>query len=486
LAPAIVWFRQDLRVDDNPALLMASAHGREIIPVFILDDETPGRWSFGGAARWWLHGSLTSLRACLAALGAPLVLRRGRAERELDRLIAESGAKGVFWNRCYEPFAIERDRRIKVRLKQHGIEVQSGNAALLHEPFSTATAEGAPFRVYSPFARACLARGQPEPPCGAPVRLRARKIGPPSERLEDWSLLPAKPDWAGGLRATWRPGEAAAVERLGRFLDLALGTYVARRHRPDLEFTSRLSPHLHFGEISVRRVWHVIEAAKHARGTAGASRGGDKFQRELLWREFAHHLLFHVPDFPEAPLERDFAEIPWRDDPAALSAWRHGQTGYPFVDAGMRELRVSGWMHNRARMTVASFLAKHLLLPWQAGAAWFWDELVDADLANNSLGWQWAAGAGPDAAPYVRMFNPVLQGEKFDPDGAYVRRFIPELDRLPAAVIHKPWQAPATVLREAGVRLGATYPLPMVDHRQARERALAAFAARSERRRYRK
>jgi deoxyribodipyrimidine photo-lyase len=474
--PAILWFRQDLRVDDNPALLAASEHGRPIIPVFILDDDTPGRWRLGGAGRWWLHGSLTSLGERLARLGALLVLRRGRADRELDRLIAESGATSVFWNRCYEPFAIERDRAIKAGLKQRGIEAQSTNAVLLHEPFSIGTSEGAPFRVYSPFARACLAHGRPDPPREPPAHLQAPENGPPSERLEDWGLLPTEPDWAGGLRATWQPGETAAAERLQHFLEVALDGYPARRHRPDVDATSRLSPHLHFGEISVRRIWQTIETAKLARGSAGARSGADKFQRELLWREFAHHLLFHAPTFPEAPLAPRFAEVAWRDDPAALRAWQYGQTGYPFIDAGMRQLRTTGWMHNRARMATASFLAKHLLLPWQAGAAWFWDELVDADLGNNSLGWQWAAGTGPDAAPYVRIFNPVLQGEKFDPEGAYVRRFVPEIERLPAALIHKPWQAPAGVLEEAGVRLGKTYPFPIVEHRQARERALAALS----------
>lgn len=469
--PVIVWFRQDLRLTDNPALGAAAQGGRPIVPVYIRDDDAAGRWAPGGAARWWLHGSLESLAAALAGKGASLVLRSGPAADVLQALVAETRASAVYWNRCYEPFAVARDGKIKAALAARGIDAQSFNAALLFEPWTVRTRSGGPHRVFTPFWRACLARPEPARPLPAPTRLASPAGTIRSERLEDWSLRPTRPDWAGGFRATWSPGEAGARARLDAFLASGVSEYKNARDFPGRQGTSRLSPHLHWGEIGPRQVWHAVRAA------AGADAGAETLLTELGWREFSASLLHHFPALPEEPLRPEFARFAWAPDRRALSAWQRGRTGYPIVDAGLRELWATGWMHNRVRMIAASFLVKHLLQPWQDGAAWFWDTLVDADLASNAAGWQWVAGCGADAAPFFRIFNPVLQGEKFDPAGAYVRRWVPELARLPDAVLHKPWTAPAGVLADAGVALGRTYPRPVVEHGAARARALAAFAA---------
>ena len=466
--PLIVWFRQDLRLADNPALAAAVATGAPVIPVHILDDEGAGVWRRGGASRWWLHHSLAALGDDLRVRGAPLILRRGRAAEELDTLIAETGASGVFWNRCYEPAIRTRDEAIKSGLEARGVQARSFNASLLFEPWTVATQGGQPFKVYTPFAKACRAADAPPRPVPAPHAIRGPATAPRSLALAELGLLPTRPDWAGGLRAAWVPGEAAAQIRLERFLAAAITDYKEQRNRPDIEATSRLSPYLHFGEISPRQLWHA------ARGREGG--GPDHFVSELLWREFSYHLLFHFPDLPARNWRSSFDAFPWGEDPAGLAAWRRGRTGFPIVDAGMRELWQTGWMHNRVRMIAGSFLVKNLMLPWQLGKAWFWDTLVDADLANNAASWQWVAGCGADAAPYFRIFNPILQGEKFDPDGAYVKRFVPELARLPAQFIHRPWEADEATLRAAGVELGRSYPRPIVDHGKARDRALAAFA----------
>ena len=471
--PALLWFRQDLRLADNPALSAAVESGQPVLPVYILDDETPGAWRLGGAARWWLHHSLAALARDLGGLGAPLVLRRGEARRVLAALVSEIGAGAVYWNRCYEPQAIARDETIEAVLKQGGIEVLSFNSALLHEPWTIQNKAGEPFRVYSAFWRACLARGEPEVPLPAPESLKSFPT-PESDNLEDWALLPTMPSWAKGFDAAWEPGEQGARKRLAAFLDETVNRYKSERDRPDIASTSRLSPHLDFGEIGPRQIWHATQAAIAAGGVSEAS--ALKFLSEIGWREFSYHLLYHNDTLPDHPLRPEFANFPWHENGAALAAWQRGRTGYPIVDAGMRELWATGWMHNRVRMIVASFLVKDLLIPWQEGAVWFWDTLVDADLANNSASWQWVAGCGADAAPYFRIFNPVLQGEKFDPDGAYVRRWVPELAQLPAAHIHKPWLAPDAVLAAADVSLGVSYPTPIVDHGTARNRALAAFS----------
>ncbi|KZD02780.1 cryptochrome/photolyase family protein [Oceanibaculum pacificum] len=470
-APLLVWFRQDLRLADNPALHAAAVTGRPVLPLYILDDGAPGRWAMGGASRWWLHYSLQALADSLARLGAPLVLRKGDPSAILPQMVAESGADIVHWNRCYEPFAIARDEAIKTALKADGLTVRSFNSALLHEPWTVENKAGDPFRVYSPFWRACLAKGEPDTPLPAPEALIPAP-GVAGDALSDWALLPHTPDWAAGMRESWVPGEEGARQRLAGFLDESVGRYKAQRDRPDIEATSRLSPHLHFGEIGPRQVWH---ATSHAMNESGTGPSAQKFLSEVGWREFSHHLLFHNRQLPETPLRAEFGDFPWHDDRPALKAWQRGLTGFPIVDAGMRELWHTGWMHNRVRMIVASFLVKDLLIPWQEGEAWFWDTLVDADLANNSASWQWVAGCGADAAPYFRVFNPVLQGQKFDPNGDYVRKWIPALAELPVDYIHNPWTASEGELRQAGVTLGETYPKPIVDHDVARKRALDAF-----------
>jgi len=449
-APVILWFRRDLRLADQPALNAALASGRRVVPLFILDDETPGPWAAGGASRWWLHHSLAGLSERLAALGAPLILRRGRYETILPALAAETGAAEIHTGVPTEPWSRAALRRLKAALP---IPLKTHLTTLLHRPDAIRTRTGTPFSVFTPFANACLATGDLPPPVPAPGFIPS--LTAPSETLASWRLLPTTPDWAAGLRATWTPGEPAAHARLAQFRADNLARYAARRDLPGIDGTSMLSPFLAFGELSPRHAWQAADP---------------KFRAELLWREFSAHLLWHHESLPETPLRPAFAAMPWRTDPAALAAWQHGRTGIPIVDAGMRQLWQTGWMHNRVRMVAASFLVKHLMLPWQAGQAWFHDTLVDADLASNAASWQWVAGSGADAAPYFRVFNPVLQGRKFDPDGAYVRRYVPELAALPDALIHAPWEAPP-ILRPR------TYPAPIIDLATGRNRALEAYAA---------
>jgi len=467
-APTLLWFRLDLRLTDNPALAAAVAAGRPVIPVFVLDDADAGSRAMGGASRWWLHHSLAALAEALSTRGVGLVLRRGPAAEVIRRLVEETGAAAVFWNRRYEPWASRRDAAIKTDLRNRGVEVRSFNSALLREPWEIETRTGGPYKVFTPFWKALRATVETATPTPPPARLPAPARMPAGDTLGDWALTPSRPDWADGLRAAWVPGEVAALKRLDTFLDEPVLDYARKRDLPAEPATSRLSPHLHFGEIGPRQAWHAA-VTRHEPGRT------DKFLSELAWREFAHHLLYHFPDLPDAPLRPEFAGFPWADDKQGLRAWQRGRTGYPIVDAGLRELWATGWMHNRVRMIVASFLIKDLLIPWQAGEAWFWDTLVDADLANNAASWQWVAGCGADAAPFFRVFNPSLQGAKFDPDGAYVRRWVPELAGLPDAAIHTPWAARPLDLADSGIRLGRDYPTPIVDHAAARDRALAAF-----------
>ncbi len=467
MSTALLWFRNDLRLQDHAALHAAAQNG-PVLPVFVLDEEAAGEWAPGGASRWWLHHSLQALSEALEALGGRLLLVRGPAETELPRLARGIGAGAVFAGHAVEPWARAQERRVEQALAEDGRTLILHRTVSLFDPDAVRTGAGGPFAVYSPFARACFAAGVAAP-LDAPSRIETSP-GPPGDLLADWALLPKKPDWAGGLRQTWTPGPAGAQARLQAFLAGILGDYDTTRNLTGQDGTSMLSPHLHFGELSPAEVWHATSAVAHAQGQALQT-----YLRELLWREFSIHLLWHHPDLPSRPLRPEFSRMPWRHDPAALAAWQRGRTGVPMVDAAMRQLWQIGWMHNRARMVVASFLVKHLLLPWQDGVAWFWDTLVDADLANNSASWQWVAGSGADAAPFFRVFNPVLQGQKFDPDGAYVRRFVPELAKLPDRYLHAPWTAPETALRQAGVSLGATYPRPIVDLATGRQRALAAY-----------
>ena len=466
----IVWFRQDLRLADNPALFHAAQQGR-ILPVFILDDsDAPGACpALGGAGRWWLHHSLQSLKADLDGL----VLLRGDPGEQLDRLIEVSGATAVHWNRCYEPKAIERDTQIKAALRGRSVEARSFNAGLLHEPWEIVTGAGGPFKVYSPFWRAALTKPV-EVPLARPDDLAFADCDL-SDELSDWSLVPSAPNWAVGWERLWQPGEAGARDRLEEFLDDGLKGYGTLRDRPDLPNVSRLSPHLHFGEISPRQIWSRTRFHEESRPEAGKDAG--KFLSEIGWREFAHHLLYHFPSLPGKNWRPSFDHYPWRESTEDLKAWQRGMTGYPIVDAGMRELWQTGYMHNRVRMVVASFLIKHLRLHWSHGEKWFRDTLLDADLANNSASWQWVAGSGADAAPYFRIFNPMTQGRKFDPDGAYVRRFCPELAQLGNSGIQAPFELTDLELAAAGVKLGRDYPHPIVDHAAARAAALAGYEA---------
>ncbi|HKU94112.1 MAG TPA: deoxyribodipyrimidine photo-lyase [Vineibacter sp.] len=472
---AIVWLRRDLRLADNPALAAAVERADDVLPVFILDDGQSA-WLPGGASRWWLHHSLAALDASLRRLGSRLILRRGRASRIITDLVHETGASAVYWNRRYDRDGRATDTAIKAALKARSIEVESFNSALLFEPWTVKTGAGGAFKVFTPFLKACRAAPSPPAPLPPPRKVGVPRAWPASDALEDWALTPTRPDWAGGLRATWHPGEHGALQRLTDFVDQGAPDYATRRDRPDIEGTSRLSPHLASGEIGPRQIWHAVHMADERGG-----KSAETFLKELVWREFAYHLLYHHDTLPDANLRTSFDAFPWRDDPGALRAWQRGRTGIPIVDAGMRQLWQTGWMHNRARMIAGSFLVKNLLLHWRQGEDWFWDTLVDADLANNAFNWQWIAGSGADAAPYFRIFNPVLQGERFDPDGAYVRTYVPELAALSDAVIHKPWTAAPDVLARAGVTLGRDYPEPIVDLDASRKRALAAFATIKER-----
>jgi deoxyribodipyrimidine photo-lyase len=474
--PILVWFRRDLRVDDNPALHAAVDSGAAVIPVFLWSPQEHGAWAPGAASRWWLHRSLLSLQSDLAESQSTLVIRKGESAEQLRRLIQETGAAGVFWNRCYEPDLIVRDRAIQSDFANAGLDVRSFPGNLLFEPWEISTKEQRPHRVFTPFWKACLNQkpSLPVEAIPAPRRILAPDAWPDSVPLDELNLEPTR-EWADGLRDAWTPGAEGAQQRLDGFLSNAIVDYPDERNRPDHVGTSRLSPHLHFGEISVRRVWHAIDEQCNTDRRSREGRSVAKFRTELGWREFAHHVLYHFPHTTDRSFRERCDNLPWMRDARSLRRWQRGETGYPIVDAGMRELLTTGWMHNRVRMIVGSFLTKDLLIAWKDGARWFWDTLVDADLANNTLGWQWVAGCGADAAPYFRIFNPVTQGKRFDPDGEYVLRWIPELAALPARWIHEPWKTPANILSKAGIALDQSYPSPIVDHAEARQAALAAF-----------
>jgi deoxyribodipyrimidine photo-lyase len=468
---AIVWFRRDLRLTDNPALAEALAAADAVVPVYIHAPEEEGAWAPGAASRWWLHRSLESLRRDLAARGNRLIVRRGPTLEVLSALARECGARSIHWNRLYEPAIVARDKHIKQALGETGLHTSSCNGHLLFEPWTVQTASGAPYRVFTPFWKNCLRSiDQVGPPLPAPKRIPGLRADLVGTGIDSLGLNP-RVAWDSGLAESWRPGEDGAAAALRRFCDEAIDAYAESRDRPDRAGTSRLSPFLHFGELSARQALAALRAPG-----MGASVGCESFLRELGWREFAHHLLYHFPHTPQAPLDPRFEHLDWRDDPRELRAWQRGLTGYPIVDAGMRELWHTGWMHNRVRMIVASLLTKNLFAHWRHGADWFWDTLVDADLANNTLGWQWTAGCGADASPYYRVFNPVLQAEKFDPERRYIRRWVPELAALPDKWIHCPWLAPRSMLEAAGVTLGTSYPAPIVDPRGSRDEALRRFA----------
>ena len=464
----LVWFRQDLRLADNPALAAAAERGG-ILPVYILDDAGAGDWALGEASRVWLHHSLAALDA---SLDGRLRLFRGDAAEIVAALVETLPVDAVYWNRCYEPWRMRRDSEIKSRLRDRGIEAHSFNASLLWEPWDIAKADGTPYRVFTPFyQKGCFAASAPRRPQYAPESMRLSDGDVEAAcGLDALDLLP-RHDWHRDLIAHWQVGEAAAAARLDDFCAGALGNYRHGRDFPASDSVSRLSPHLQFGEISPHQAWHRVEFERQRMPEESALH----FLRELGWREFSHHLLYHFPDLPEKNFNPRFDDFEWREDTDGLERWQRGQTGYPIVDAGMRELWQTGYMHNRVRMVVASFLIKNMLLHWRVGERWFWDCLVDASLANNSAGWQWVAGSGADAAPYFRIFNPVRQSEKFDPDGEYLTRYCPELAGLPVKLRHQPWTASKAELASAGITLGQDYPEPMLDLSTTRERALARF-----------
>ena len=476
MATALVWLHQDLRIGDHPALdaaiNAAAASGGEVIPIYILDDQAAGRWKMGGASRWWLHHSLTDLQHGLERLGAGLVIRKGDAEAIIPQLIAETGATQIFTSRRGEPWSKQQLSQIANTLKGQGVTTHISNSPFLIEPGDVLSKTGNRMKVFTPFKRNLLARGGIRPVVPRPQSIPYPATPPESLSVDDLGLLPVRPDWSGGLKKAWRVGEAAALNRLQEFLDETASNYHVSRDHPSDIGTSRLSPHLHFGELSPVTIYHaVMDHSGHA-----PSEGLEVFLSEVIWREFSYELLDQFPDMPDQPLRLEFAAFPWRQDyQQDLEAWQKGITGYPLIDAGMRELYETGWMHNRVRMITASFLTKHLLIPWQEGEAWFFDTLVDADLASNAAGWQWVAGCGADASPYFRVFNPITQGTKFDA-AAYVRRWCPELRELDDKSIFAPFDAPPTVLLGAGVTLGRHYPHPLISHPDGRKQALDAFA----------
>jgi len=471
--PIIVWFRRDLRLYDNPALTGAAAHGARILPVYIHAREEEEPWQPGAASHWWLHHSLCALDEALAAAGAGLTVVRGDSLSMLYMLAAKAGAGAVYWNRLYDPATIARDTRVRKALETAGIQARSFPGYLVREPWEVRTGTDSPYKVFTPYSRASFALGDPGPPLAAPLRISGPEIVLAGDGIDALGLLP-RIRWDAGLYDYWNPGEAAAWRRIDTFIDEIAAGYDSSRDRPGMDGTSRLSPRLHFGEVSPRALWHAVV---HGLGRKGREADARPFLRQLLWRDFAHQLLYHFPGITRDNFKPAFDAYPWcesADDPL-VSAWRAGATGIPIVDAGMRELWHTGYMHNRVRMNTASFLTKNAGVHWRLGADWFWDTLVDANLANNTMGWQWVAGSGPDAGPYFRIFNPATQGQRFDPAGEYVRRWIPEIAGLPDKYLQAPWTASTADLADAGIRLGRDYPRPVVDLRNSRARALQAY-----------
>lgn len=463
-SPSLVWFRKDRRLGDNPALHAAIERGGPLILLYILEDDA-GR-AHGGANGVWLHHSLSALTSDIEDRGGRLILRRGNAASVIDDVIDETGAEAIYWNRRYHKQDRDRDADIKNTLSERGLCVQSFKGNLLMEPWEVETKSGTPYRVFTPFWRAAKDKMDVAEPIPAPDRLSCVNGNLGSDTLDDWDLLPTRPDWGSKMMDYHTPGEAGAMARLQDFLDGPIEDYAEGRDRPDKDLTSRLSPHLAHGEISPRQIWDACKDNEYT---------SRKFLTEIGWREFSYSLLFYNPELATKNFNDGYDTMAWDHDDQAFEAWTKGKTGYPFVDAGMRQLWQTGWMHNRVRMVVASFLIKHLMIDWRDGEDWFWDTLLEADLASNAASWQWVAGTGADAAPYFRVFNPFGQGEKFDPNGDYVRQWVPELKHMPKKYIHQPWTAPKSVLREAGVTLGKDYPEPIVDHKQARERVLSAY-----------
>ena len=466
---SIVWFRQDLRLEDNPALFEAAKTG-DILPIYILDDDNSGDWKMGGASRVWLHYSLSSLNKCL---DDNLVLLTGNPITLIPLLVKLINADGVYWNRCYEPWRINRDKKLKENLNKLNIEVKSFNGSLLWEPWTVTKKDGSPYKVFSPFyKKGCLLRENqirdlyPRPKtltfCGIPSLKQIKT-------LDELFLLPNE-SWHNKIVENWDIGERGAQEKLKHIVSKKLKDYKKGRDFPSLETTSGLSPHIHFGELSPNQIWIELKKLNNEN-----KEDLNHYLSELGWREFSYYLLFHWPTLPEKSFNKKFENFKWLEDKKGLLNWQQGKTGYPIIDAGMRQLWQTGFMHNRVRMIVASFLVKNQLIDWRLGQDWFWDTLFDADLASNSASWQWVAGSGADAAPYFRIFNPLLQSEKFDPEGKYIIKYVPELSSLPNKYRHKPWLAPKNILEQSGVSIGEDYPLPILDLKFTRERALSTL-----------
>ena len=462
---ALFWFTFDLRLQDLPGLQAACDRFDRVIPVFVYDPDAP--WAPGGASRWWLHHSLNELAQAIKENGGKLVLRKGDTQQTLLNLCEETKAQALYFSRAYEPWLATVENALHDELSKKNIDCKRYSGRLLFEPEQIKTQQDKPFQVFTPFYRQCLKQFDPSRLLNSRLRFSLHRIK--SDKLSDWNLLPKTPNWAEPFNDYWQPGFKRAEDQFQEAVNERIKHYPEQRDFPALDGTSRLSPHLAWGEISPHRIWQTLQQKS-------GSEYYEAFLRQLIWREFSYHLLHHWPHITDKPFKNDFEKFPWRTrSEKLLKSWQNGATGYPIIDAGMRQLWQSGWMHNRVRMITASFLTKHLRVHWREGARWFWDTLVDADLANNSAGWQWVAGSGADAAPYFRIFNPVLQGQKFDNRGEYVRTWVPELAKLPDKYLHTPWLAPKDVLKTAGVNLGANYPRPIVDHANARQQALDAY-----------
>ena len=461
---SIIWFRQDLRLADNPALFEA-CKSNKILPIYIYDDKNQGEFEIGEAKKVWLHHSLSSLNEDLSN---NLSFFKGSPKTIIEELIVEFKIENVFWNRCYQPWQIKRDQQIKEFLNNKDINCESFNGSLLWEPWKVLKNDGTPFKVFTPYYKnGCLVNIEPRKPLDKPTLPKMVKSNK-SSNINGLNLLPSL-KWNSTIEEVWSFGEKKANEKLDYFLENGLNNYKKGRDFPASDFVSKLSPHLHHGEISPNQAWH---AAKNK------SESDDcyHFCSELGWREFSYYLLYHFPDLPNKNLQKKFDNFQWDKNKVLLEAWQKGQTGYPIIDAGMRQLYKTGWMHNRVRMIVGSFLVKNLLLHWHHGRDWFWDCLVDADLASNSAGWQWIAGCGADAAPYFRIFNPITQSQKFDPEGEYIREFVPEIKNLPNKFLFEPYEAPEGILKTHGIKLGETYPYPIVNLKESRLKALDTFA----------
>ena len=474
----IVWFRDDLRLQDNPALYLACESAENVLPVFIFDEQAMGKWKIGGASRWWLQKSLESLQHQLKKYGSDLLILKGESLDVLSQIIKQTQSTAVYWNRRYTPGLIESDKLIKKKLTQGGISVKSQEGNLLIEPWRILNQSALPYKVYTPFWKRLQKELVVSPPAIVPEPASIPHLPvkmPDSLDIDELKLYDTSINWAANFSDFWTPGSVGADKALEKFITESISVYPEQRDFPFVDLTSHLSAHLHFGELSVKQVWLVIwQQIEH--GDRKDVNALWAYLRQLAWREFCHYLLFQFPGIDHKPFNKTFKNFEWRSDMRLLKKWQHGQTGYPLIDAGMRQLWHTGWMHNRVRMVCASFLTKHLMIHWREGAQWFWDTLVDADLANNSCGWQWVAGSGADAAPYFRIFNPILQSRKFDAQGGYIRQWVPELENLDKRHIHAPWEAESAVLAKAGIELGKTYPHIIIEHPVARQRALDAYA----------